>query len=336
MHKKYNLITSIPFDVVTGPIPYNLTNDYMFKVTMQESDEARTGLISALLGINPTLIESEVINPIELGKSIASKDFYLDVKVVVNKVKIMNLEMQVRDWGDWSKRSLSYSFRSYDQIRKGEDYKNIPPFQQVGFVDFDLFEENNRFYDTFLMISPDSSQIYTDNFLLSVVNLRRINEATEKDKKSQLDRWCKLLIASTWEELREIAKEDSYMQATAENLYFFSSDFDLQEEARRREEYYNYVRSLENDLQEEARRREEYYNYVHSLENDLQKEIKKSEEFHNYAHSLESDLQKEIKKSEEYHNYAHSLENDVAMKDAALAKQAEEIAELKKRLSLLQ
>ena len=100
MQNKNNLITHVPYDVITGPLPYNLTNDYMFKATLQECSEARSGLIGALLGIDPAMIEAEVINPIELGKSIASKDFYLDVKVVVNKTKTMNLEMQVRDWGE--------------------------------------------------------------------------------------------------------------------------------------------------------------------------------------------------------------------------------------------
>ena len=40
------------------------------------------------------------------------------------------------------------------------------------------------------------------------------------------------------------------MQATAEKFYLFSSDFEIQEEARRREEYYNYVHSLESKIAE--------------------------------------------------------------------------------------
>ncbi len=250
MRKNHNSILDIPFDLITGAIPYNLTNDYMFKATLQECNEARIGLISSLLCKDPSTIEASVINPIELGKSIASKDFYLDVRVIVNKIETMNLEMQVNNLGDWDKRSLSYCCRSYDQLCSGENYKNLLPFHQVGFTYFDVFDNNNRFYDTFRMISQDSSQIYTDNFLLSVVNLKRINEASEKDKKYCLDKWCKLITASTWEELKEIAKEDPYMQATAEKMYYLSSDFEIQEEARRREEYYNYVHSLEADIAE--------------------------------------------------------------------------------------
>lgn len=250
MQNKNNLITHVPYDVITGPLPYNLTNDYMFKATLQECSEARSGLIGALLGIDPAMIEAEVINPIELGKSIASKDFYLDVKVVVNKEKTMNLEMQVRNFGDWDKRSLSYCCRSYDQLNRGENYRDILPFHQVGFTEFDMFPTNNRFYDTFCLISLDSSQVYSDNFLLSVVNLKRIDEATDRDKQNNLDKWCRLITASTWEELKELVKEDSYMEVTAQKIHDLFADFEIREEARRREEYYNYVHSLEAEIAE--------------------------------------------------------------------------------------
>ena len=158
--------------------------------------------------------------------------------------------MQVTKLSYWDKRSLSYCCRSYDQLSSGGKYEDILPFQQVGFTKFDMFADNNRFYDTFYMTSKDSAQIYTDNFLLSVVNLKRIDEATEQDKQYRLDKWCRLITVSTWEELKEIAKEDPYMQATAKNLYMLSSDFEVREEARRREEYYIYVHSLEDKIAE--------------------------------------------------------------------------------------
>ena len=248
MSKNYNLITNIPFEKVTGPVLFNLTNDYMFKATLQECTEARVGLIAAILGTDPSTIEAEVTNPIELGKSVSSKDFYLDVKVIVNKIKTMNLEMQVEKMGDWDKRSLSYSFRSYDQLCKGENYKDVLPFHQVGFTCFDTFKENNKFFETFCMTSKDSDKIYTDTFLLSVVNLKRIDEATEKDRQYKLDKWCRFITASTWEELKDLAKEDPNMQAAAEKLYLLSSDFEIREEAIRRRDYYNYVHSLEEEI----------------------------------------------------------------------------------------
>ena len=250
MHKNYNLITNVPFVKATGPIDFNLTNDYMFKATLQECEEARRGLISALLSVDPSEIETEVTNPIELGKSIGSKDFFLDVKVIVNKVKTMNLEMQVKKELAWNERLLSYGCRSFDKLKIGEDYLSTSAFHQVGFICFDMFPEHNRFYDTFYLQNEDNTQIYSDKFVLSVVNLRRIDEATERDKLYKLDKWCKLITASSWEEAKLIAKEDPLMEATIEQLYNLGADIDVIEEAIRRKDYYDYVHSLENKITE--------------------------------------------------------------------------------------
>lgn len=252
MHKNYNLLKQISLELLSGPIEYPLTNDYMFKAVFQESIPSLTGLVSALLFIPPSLISVEVINPIELGKSIASKDFYLDLKVIVNNAKILNLEMQVRDLGNWNNRSLSYAVRTFDNLPKGSDYNDVKSIHHIGFTCFDLFKNNNKFYDTFMLSNSDNSQIYTDSFIVSVVNLARIDEASEKDKSYFLDRWCRLITATTWEELYMIAKEDPYMLTTAEKLRILSSDFDVQEEARRREEYYAYVDNLKATITSQA------------------------------------------------------------------------------------
>lgn len=96
--------------------------------------------------------------------------------------------------------------------------------------------------------------VYTDKFIISVVNLKCIDAANELDKKFKLDKWARLFTAQTWEELREIAKGDSYMEATARKLFALSADFDIQEEARRRKEYYQYVEKLEREIQEKEAR----------------------------------------------------------------------------------
>ena len=170
--------------------------------------------------------------------------------VIINKVKTMNLEMQVKKIPGWNERLLSYGCRSFDSLKVGDSYLDAPTFHEVGFVCFDMFTDNNRFYDTFYLTNEDSSQIYSDKFVLSVVNLKRIDEATERDKLSKLDKWCRLITASSWEEAKEIAKEDPLMEATIKKLYYLDSDFEMREEAIRRRDYYNYVHSLENKITE--------------------------------------------------------------------------------------
>lgn len=216
----------------------------MFKATIQECKEAQLGLVSAIMRVDPAVLEVTITNPILLGKSISDKDFYLDVKVTVNHSLCMNFEMQITNDGNWLERSVSYTARLYDNLNSGDDYKDVTPVHHIGFLTFDLFEDGNKFFDTFTLQNEDNSQKYTSKFKVSVVNLKCIPMATIDDKIYKLDSWAKLLCASTWEELKDVAKGDLYMEKTAQTLFMLSSDFDIRENARRRDEYYAKLRRL--------------------------------------------------------------------------------------------
>ena len=50
----------------SGSIPYNLTNDYMFRVILQENDLVLRDLIGSLLHLDQSEIKSTVVtNPIK-------------------------------------------------------------------------------------------------------------------------------------------------------------------------------------------------------------------------------------------------------------------------------
>lgn len=49
----------------------------------------------------------KITNPIQLGKSMDSKDFILDINVSLNNKSFVNLEMQVNDLGNWQPIQIS-------------------------------------------------------------------------------------------------------------------------------------------------------------------------------------------------------------------------------------
>ena len=80
----------------SGPIPYNLLNDYMFRVILQENEFVLRGLIGSLLHLDQSEIKSTKIkNPIKLGEQIDNKTFVLDIQVDLNNDTNLNLELQV-------------------------------------------------------------------------------------------------------------------------------------------------------------------------------------------------------------------------------------------------
>lgn len=88
------------------------------------------------------------------------------------------------------------------------------------------------------MLNVKNNAKYSDKFILSVVNLRHIDLATEEDKKYQIDKWAALFKATTWEEIKMIAGKDEYLNEAASELYKRLADLAVLEEYEARERYY--------------------------------------------------------------------------------------------------
>ncbi len=221
----------------SGKIPYNMTNDYMFRAVLQKNAKVLAGLVGSLLHLDPETLDVEIANPIILGESIDDKTFVLDVEVTVNKKTHLDLEMQVINYGNWKERALSYLCRSFDNLTRGSNYIDPAPAVHIGFIDFSLFGDAPEFYATYKMKNVKNHRIYTDKMWLSVVELNSIELATEEDRLHKIDQWAKLFKAKTWEELKAMAMTDQYMESAVNTMYELSADRMVKEQCRRRAEY---------------------------------------------------------------------------------------------------
>ena len=89
-----------------GEIDYTFLNDYMFRSILQKNERVLKALVCVLLKLAPDEVTSvKITNPIELGKSIEDKEFILDIKIEINNVNLLNLEMQLINYKDWPERS---------------------------------------------------------------------------------------------------------------------------------------------------------------------------------------------------------------------------------------
>ena len=66
--------------------------------------------------------------------------------------------------------------------------------------------------------------LYSEKFSIHVIDLSRIDLATEEDRHYGIDRWAKLFKTKTWEDLRMITKNNETMQKAADSLYQLNSD----------------------------------------------------------------------------------------------------------------
>lgn len=254
----------------TGPLEYRLTNDYLFRALLQRNNRVLKALICALLHLMIDEVLSVTIeNPIELGKSIDSKYFVLDIRVLLNNNTIINLEMQVMDYANWPERSLSYLCRSFDSLETGEDYLDVKPVIHISFLDFTLFEEYPEFYATYMLMNVKNHSIYSDKLRLSVVELNQMELATEEDKAFQIDYWAALFKAKTWEDIKMLAEKNEYLNEASETIYQLSAEEQIREQCRAREEYYRIERTMQHQMENITKAYDDVTKAYADLENQL-------------------------------------------------------------------
>ena len=222
-----------------GKVAYRLTNDYLFHAVLQKNNKVLKALLCSLLRFRQEDIRSVLItNPIEFGESVKSKNFLLDIRILMNDNTLVNLEMQVANEGNWPERSLSYLCRSFDNLNAGMNYMELKPAIHISILDFTLFPDMPEFYSSYYLMNRENHTVYSDKLQLSVLNLPQIHLATETDKAYHLDDWAALFHATTWEDIKMIASENDMIQEAAETMYRLSQNEKVRLQCEARERYY--------------------------------------------------------------------------------------------------
>lgn len=224
----------------TGTIKYSFTNDYMFKAVLQQNPDVLKSLLASLLNIPINeIIDVHIENPIILGENIDNKTIVLDVLVTLNDNQRINIEMQVVAQTFWKERSIAYLCRLYNQLEPGDEYTEVMQTIHIGILDFELFPGEKLFYSQNVFMDKNTYRIYSDNPALNVLCLKHIEEATQRDRDCGLYRWAKLFAATTWEELKMIAKNNDIMEAAVATIQTLTEDqkVRIQCEARKRNEW---------------------------------------------------------------------------------------------------
>ncbi len=272
----------------SGPVPYCMINDYLFRAVLQSSNKALKGLICALLHLSEQEVFSvEITNPIVLGESVENKEFRLDINVVLNNNTLINLEMQIANKLNWRERSVMYLCRSFDQLNHGQDYTEAKPVIHIGFLDYSLFEECPEFYASYKLINIKNYQKYSDSLTLCVVDLSHIDLATEEDKRYHIHEWARLFKATTWEEIKMIASKDEYLKDASQTMFRMSADDMVRKRCRDREEYYQDLRNYERKIeQDRIEHEQDLRNYERKIEQDR---IEHEQDLRNYERKIEQD-----------------------------------------------
>ena len=129
----------------------------------------------------------------------------------------VDLEIQVRDEGDYPQRSLYYWAREYSTaLVEGGDYLSLPRTIVISIVDFPLFDcENYR--SEFQLLEVSRHTPLTDLMILLYFELSKLPAAVSRNDEQML--WLKLFKANTEEELKQLESLEAPVMKQAISAY---------------------------------------------------------------------------------------------------------------------
>ena len=186
------------------------------------------------------------------------------------------------------------------------------PVHSIGFLNFTLFDDAPEFFATYPLRNNKNNRLYTGKFSIHVIDLTRIDLATEEDKHYEIDRWAKLFKAATWEELKMIAKNDPDLMQASDELYKVNKDDILRQQAR-------------------ARADAEFWEKVHNARMEkMQEELAQNKEELSKKDVIISEKDNVISEKD---SIISAKDNIISEKDSVISAKDNEIKRLKEQLA---
>ena len=318
-----------PYWQATGKMPYSLTNDYLFRALLQRNNRVLKHLICALLHLQPHEVNTVTIeNPIVLGEALDTKTFILDVRVMLNDHALINLEMQIVNYLNWPERSLSYLCRNFDQLQRGQDYLEARPVIHIGFLDFTLFPECPEFYATYKLLNVKNHHIFTDKFVLSVVDLNQIELATEEDRRWKIDYWAALFTATTWEEVKMLAEQNPIIEDAVVTMYEMSAEDAIREQCWAREDYYRTLNTLKAHISNRDKLLEQHLQLLEQKDKEVEQKEQMIEQKQQVIEQKDQEIEQKEQVIEQKEQVIEQKEQVIEQKEQTIQQKNLEIERL--------
>ncbi len=141
-----------------------------------------------------------VLNSEIMPENIIEKYSRMDIKMTVDGNRLINVEMQIKDEGDYKDRSMYYLSKLYgNQLKSGDGYGKLNQCISINVLNFILFDEWTDFHSSFRMREDKHNSVLTDNFIAHYFELKKIGKNFDKNNKQEL--WLRLINAETEDEL---------------------------------------------------------------------------------------------------------------------------------------
>jgi len=168
--------------------------DLVFKLLFTKDDDLLTDLLNAVLNLSAKkrICSVKVINPAILPETVRQKFIILDIRATDESDRQYDIEMQVRKYSFYPKRTLYYVSKMYaDQLNAGDEYSNLKPVIGIHFLDYEQFPDYDDFHFCFQFRDIRHPELaLTEDMTLHIFELPVFDKQRHKNKKfAKLEEW---------------------------------------------------------------------------------------------------------------------------------------------------
>jgi len=193
-------------------------------------------LIKTYLGIDEEgeyALSNTEITPEELDSKFVQLD--LHIKTVTKEIDV---EIQVSNKGDFKERSLYYwTALCAASLKRGEPYKKLRPTFSLNILDFNLFEEDDHFFNKCTIENSYHTFDFHELMQMCYIELPKLKNYTpEQIKNDPHIAWAAFFKANREEEFNMLANtsENPIIQKAVTVVRRLSKDEEMIDQARRR------------------------------------------------------------------------------------------------------
>ena len=166
------------------------------------------------------------------------KTCILDIRVLLNGNRQINLEMQMGDISNWTDRSVFYLCKMFTDLEQGEDYTDTKTSVHIGILNKTPLPEDAAFYNEYALLNRKSGYEFNGKFILRVLDLSYLDKVIEEERETPLYYWASVFKAHTWKELMILAEKSESIKKAVLKLHELTGEEKVRLQCEARERYW--------------------------------------------------------------------------------------------------
>jgi len=163
------------------------------------------GFLNSIIECNCPIASIQLENVELVPNYVGEKWSRLDILATTQDGEIINIEIQVRDENNITKRALFYWSRIFSgQLLSGVNYNSLKRTITINVLDFNHFQDDRYWHKGFI-IDPKSHELIDDSLEIHFLELKKMLGA--RGKNTTLEMWLQFMNNPYSEEVAKYAKE---------------------------------------------------------------------------------------------------------------------------------